>query len=116
MESISCLQWDIMYPTWMPSDAIRSWDTMMQFCNYIQNGHATLSVFGLQHWVFLLCNKQPFVSSVTATALIADTAPDLVSGEPAGFEASEESVRIPSYNGGNGHFPYMFTPFSEKCC
>ncbi|MBP1584085.1 MAG: hypothetical protein ILP17_00115, partial [Lachnospiraceae bacterium] len=57
MESISCLQWDIMYPTWMPSDAIRSWDTMMQFCNYIQNGHATLSVFGLQHWVILLCNK-----------------------------------------------------------
>ena len=50
----------------------------------------------------------PFVSSVTATALIADTAPDLVSGEPAGFEASEESVRIPSYNGGNGHFSYMF--------
>ena len=48
----------------------------------------------------------PFVSSVTATALIADTAPDLVSGEPAGFEASEESVRIPSYNGGNGHFSY----------
>ena len=31
------------------SDAIRSWDTMMQFCNYIQNGHATLSVLGLQH-------------------------------------------------------------------
>ena len=77
MESISCLQWDIMYPTckcqaefymakssyrahptWMPSDAIRFWDTMMQFCNYIQNGHASLSVFGLQHWVFLLCNKQ----------------------------------------------------------
>ena len=63
MESISCLQWDIMYPTWMPSDAIRSWDTMMQFCNYIQNGHATLSVFGLQHWVFLLCNKHGRVVS-----------------------------------------------------
>ena len=26
-----------------------------------------------------------------------NTAPDLVSGEPAGFEASEESGRIPSY-------------------
>ena len=50
----------------------------------------------------------PFVSSVTARVVIADTAPDLVSGEPAGFEASEESVRIPSYNGGNGHFSYTF--------
>ena len=61
MESISCLQWDTMYPTWMLSDAIRSWDTMMQFCNYIQNGHATLSVFALQHWVFLLCNKHQLI-------------------------------------------------------
>ena len=26
----------------------------------------------------------------------SSSAPDLVSGEPAGFEASEESVRIPS--------------------
>ena len=30
----------------------------MRFCNSVQNGHAALSIIGLQHWVILFCNKQ----------------------------------------------------------
>ena len=29
------------------------------FCNIVQNGHATLSIFALQLWVIIFYNKQP---------------------------------------------------------
>ena len=36
----------------------RSGESFGYACNFVQFGHATLSIFALQLWVILLCNKQ----------------------------------------------------------
>ena len=35
----------------------RSGESFGYACNFVQFGHATLSIFALQLWVILLCNK-----------------------------------------------------------